>query len=295
MPVIVAFGNSNTWGYDPATGARFPRARRWPSVMQRELGADFEVIAEGLNGRTTVHDDPIEPFRSGADALPPCLMSHEPVDLVILALGCNDLKKRFSVSAFDIAEGAARLIFLARAYGVGPDGRPPKILLVAPPPLAKLTGFKEMFEGGAEKSLLLGARYRERRRARGGRVHGRRRRHSMLAARRHTLRSRSARTARARHGGGGAQRARLGRSVAPLSASRRGRRQLNAPSEVAAADVDAAPPYAIVGIAAQSIGLMNVVGVTIWIGRVPEILGSWPGGSLLAASAVRLGMFRCSV
>jgi lysophospholipase L1-like esterase len=161
VPVIVAFGDSNTWGYDPATGARFPRARRWPSVMQRELGPDFEVIAEGLNGRTTVHDDPIEPFRSGADALPPCLMSHMPVDLVILALGCNDLKKRFSVSAFDIAEGAARLIFLARAYGVGPDRRPPKILLVAPPPLAKLTGFREMFEGGAEKSLLLGARYRD--------------------------------------------------------------------------------------------------------------------------------------
>ena len=124
MPVIVAFGDSNTWGYDPATGGRFPRAQRWPSVSQRELGADFEVIAEGLNGRTTVHDDPIEPYRCGADALPPCLMSHAPVDLVILSLGCNDLKKRFSVSAFDIAEGAGRLIFLARAYGkTGTDAR----------------------------------------------------------------------------------------------------------------------------------------------------------------------------
>jgi len=120
MPVIVAFGDSNTWGYDPATGGRFPRAQRWPSVLQRELGADFEVIAEGLNGRTTVHDDPIEPYRNGADALPPCLMSHAPVDLLILSLGCNDLKKRFSVSAFDIAEGAGRLIALARAYVQSP-------------------------------------------------------------------------------------------------------------------------------------------------------------------------------
>jgi len=86
MPVIVVFGDSNTWGSDPATGARFSRAQRWPTVMQRELGPEFDVIAEGLRGRTTVHDDPIEPFRSGADALPPCLMSHAPVDLVILAL-----------------------------------------------------------------------------------------------------------------------------------------------------------------------------------------------------------------
>ena len=161
MPVIIAFGDSNTWGSDPATGGRFPREQRWPSVMQRELGSEYEVIAEGLRGRTTVHDDPIEPYRSGADALPPCLMSHAPVDLVILALGCNDLKKRFSVSAFDIAEGAARLIFLARAYGEGPDGRAAEILLVAPPPIARLTAYAEMFEGGAEKSRLLGERFRE--------------------------------------------------------------------------------------------------------------------------------------
>jgi len=161
MPVILAFGDSNTWGSDPATGGRFPYAQRWPTVMQRELGQDFEVIAEGLRGRTTVHNDPIEPYRSGAEALPPCLMSHAPIDLVILALGCNDLKKRFSVSAFDIAEGAARLIFLARAYGEGPGGGAPKILLIAPPPLAKLTGYAEMFEGGTEKSRLLGQRYRE--------------------------------------------------------------------------------------------------------------------------------------
>jgi lysophospholipase L1-like esterase len=88
-------------------------------------------------------------------------MSHAPVDLVILALGCNDLKKRFSVSAFDIAEGAGRLIALARAYGQRPDARPPKILLIAPPPIAKLTDYAEMFEGGQEKSVLLGQRYRD--------------------------------------------------------------------------------------------------------------------------------------
>src|ERR1700758_4574189 len=103
---------------------------------------------------------PANPGRFTA-ALPPCLMSHAPVDLVILALGCNDLKKRSSVPAFDIAEGAARLIFLARAYGQGPDGRPPQILLIAPPPIAKLTNYAEMFEGGREKSLFLSQRYRE--------------------------------------------------------------------------------------------------------------------------------------
>ena len=160
MPVIVVFGDSNTWGSDPATGGRLPRPRRWPSVLQRELGPEFEVIRGRSPRPTTVHDDPIEPCRSGADALPPCLMSHAPVDLVVLALGCNDLKKRFSLSAFDIADGAARLIFLARAYGEGPDGGAPKILLVAPPPIATLSAYAEMFEGGTDKSRVLGERYR---------------------------------------------------------------------------------------------------------------------------------------
>ena len=77
MTVIVAFGDSNTWGSDPATGGRLPRAQRWPTVMQNELGPGFEVVAEGLRGRTTVHDDPIEPYRSGAHALPPGPVVHQ--------------------------------------------------------------------------------------------------------------------------------------------------------------------------------------------------------------------------
>jgi lysophospholipase L1-like esterase len=103
----------------------------------------------------------IEPDRRGADYLPPCLRSHAPLDLVIIALGCNDMKMRFSASPGDIANGAERLIRVARAEAVGPDGAPPRIILVAPPPIAKLTEFAEMFEGAHEKSLVLALRYRD--------------------------------------------------------------------------------------------------------------------------------------
>jgi lysophospholipase L1-like esterase len=161
MKVIVAFGDSNTWGSDPATATRFAPEVRWTGVMARELGAGFHVVEEGLRGRTTVFDDPIEPDRRGADYLPPCLRSHAPLDLLIVALGCNDLKTRFSATPGDIANGAERLINMARAEPVGPNGAPPALLLVAPPPLMRLTDFAEMFEGGLEKSKRLGARYRE--------------------------------------------------------------------------------------------------------------------------------------
>ncbi len=161
MTVIVAFGDSNTWGYDPATGARLPPATRWTGVMAAALGSDHRVIEEGLNGRTTVFLDPIEPDRRGADYLPPCLRSHAPLDLVIIALGCNDMKARFNVSAAEIAFGAERLVVMALAEPVGPDGLPPRLLLVAPPPIAKLSNFADMFRGAEPKSRELAARYAE--------------------------------------------------------------------------------------------------------------------------------------
>ena len=161
MAVIVAFGDSNTWGYDPAAGGRFPADVRWTGVMRRELGDRHSVIEEGLNGRTTVFEDPIEPDRRGATYLPPCLRSHSPLDLVVVALGCNDMKARFGLTPADIAAGAERLILMARAEPAGPGGAPPKVILVAPPPVAKLTGFAEIFEGATEKSRRLAARYRE--------------------------------------------------------------------------------------------------------------------------------------
>ena len=161
MTVVVAFGDSNTWGYQPGVGGRLAPETRWTGVMQLELGPAWRVIEEGLSGRTTVFDDPIEPNRRGSDYLPPCLRSHAPLDLLIIALGCNDLKLRFSASADDIASGAERLIRMARAEPVGPRDAAPSIILVAPPPLGRLSDFAEMFSGGTEKSKMLAARYRE--------------------------------------------------------------------------------------------------------------------------------------
>jgi lysophospholipase L1-like esterase len=160
MSVIVAYGDSNTWGYDPAVGARFPADLRWTGVMSRELGAGFCVIEEGLNGRTSVFDDPIEPHRNGLTYLPPCLLSHAPLDLIIISLGCNDLKRRFSLSPNDIAQGVERLVLTAKSFPVGPAGGAPDVILAAPPPLVELTALADMFEGGREKSRALGERFR---------------------------------------------------------------------------------------------------------------------------------------
>jgi lysophospholipase L1-like esterase len=157
---VLCYGDSNTWGYDPRTGGRYPRDTRWPGVLRRALGEGYLVIEEGLNGRTTVWDDPIEGYKNGKSYLIPCLETHRPIDLVVVVLGTNDLKMRFSVSAFDIANGAGVLVDVAQRSATGPGGGPPQVLLVAPPPVAKLTGFAEMFEGAERKSARFAEQYR---------------------------------------------------------------------------------------------------------------------------------------
>ena len=159
VKTVLCYGDSNTWGYDPATQTRYPREVRWPGVLRRELGEGYLVIEEGLNGRTTVWDDPIEGYKNGKSYLIPCLETHKPIDLVIILLGTNDLKVRFSVSAFDIANGAGVLVDVVQKSAAGPGDAAPQVLLLAPPPIARLSGFAEMFDGARPKSRRFAAHY----------------------------------------------------------------------------------------------------------------------------------------
>ena len=89
MRTVLLFGDSNTHGTMPVPdlGAsdRFPREERWATRLAKLL-PDWEVIAEGHPGRTTVHDDPIEgPHRNGLTVLPSLLESHQPIDVVLIA------------------------------------------------------------------------------------------------------------------------------------------------------------------------------------------------------------------
>jgi lysophospholipase L1-like esterase len=162
MKTILCYGDSNTWGYDARTKTRFPPNVRWTGVLRSRLGDSAMVIEEGLNGRTTVWDDPVEgEWKNGLKYLLPCLESHAPIDLVILMLGTNDLKARFSVPAADIASSIERLILTIKATPFGPGDGPPKILLLAPPPVVEMSGFAEMFSGALEKSQRLGSYYRQ--------------------------------------------------------------------------------------------------------------------------------------
>ena len=131
---VLCFGDSNTWGYIPGSGERFPRAVRWPARLQRALGEGWEVISEGLGGRTATMDSPVAEGRNGLPYLVPCLHSHAPVDVLVIFLGTNDVGDRFSLSERDVAGSVGRLVKVARAAEAGPAGGVPGLLVVCPPP-----------------------------------------------------------------------------------------------------------------------------------------------------------------
>jgi lysophospholipase L1-like esterase len=159
--VLVCFGDSNTHGTPPWAGpdtrTRYGPEVRWPGVLAGALGPRWRVHEEGLPGRTTVHPDPVEGAHlSGLAALPMVLGTHSPIDTLVIMLGTNDLKARFSVGAADIAASVELLVRTARSFCAG-SGRPvPDVLVVAPAPITEVGEFSEYFRGGAEKSRRLG-------------------------------------------------------------------------------------------------------------------------------------------
>lgn len=132
---ILCFGDSNTYGYIP-TGGRYDEHTRWPMRLAELLGDDFAVVEEGFNGRTCVNDDPVEGgFKSGVNYLPPCLMSHIPLDVVIIMLGTNDIKRRFGLTPMTIGQSMMQLVKAVKQYAMDEAGNVPHIIITAPAPI----------------------------------------------------------------------------------------------------------------------------------------------------------------
>ncbi len=166
---IMVFGDSNTFGYvEDAQGvvSRLPEGTAWPGRMAALLGNDYEIIVEGLSGRTTRMDSPeksgtgIIPGAgmNGAAYLPAALSSHMPLDMVIIMLGTNDLRKDRNQSAEDIADSVTELVSLVQKgeWQQRTKFAAPKVMVVCPPKLNLVKSpYASFFEGSLAKSEAL--------------------------------------------------------------------------------------------------------------------------------------------
>lgn len=131
---ILCYGDSNTWGYMPEIGARYEEDLRYPGILAAALGQEYRVVEEGLSGRTTVFSDRMEPERCGIDHLLPFILSHLPLDYLVIMLGTNDTKSHFHVNAREIGYGMEELLVKAR-HILDTRGSKAVIILVSPVPI----------------------------------------------------------------------------------------------------------------------------------------------------------------
>lgn len=141
---VLCFGASDTYGtcrrdshtYGTPTPdpdyVRLPADRRWPGVLQLLLGDGYEVIEEGLNGRTADADYEDRAGHNGRTTFVPCLLSHRPLDAVVVMLGGNDLKPEFGRTPTQIAEALGGYVDDVAAQVTDHRGRPPITVLVGP-------------------------------------------------------------------------------------------------------------------------------------------------------------------
>ena len=112
MKKVLCFGDSNTFGFNPKNGLRFPKDIRWTGVLQGLCKDEFQIIEAGCNNRTCFRNNPEGKIYTGHQILPEYLQ--ESPDIVILALGSNDLQRQYRTTLEEIEYGLEGLIKIVR-------------------------------------------------------------------------------------------------------------------------------------------------------------------------------------
>ncbi len=123
---IICFGDANTWGYNPDGSGRFGKDVRWTGILPSLLGEGYEVVEDGLCGRST--DSPEFFVKS--------IRKYNPFDIIIVMLGFNELASSLKLSSKQIANNVAEFAKIVLDFDYE-GGAVPKVILVSPLVLKK--------------------------------------------------------------------------------------------------------------------------------------------------------------
>lgn len=135
MKKVLCFGDSNTYGFVPGKCTRYDKNSRWTGVLQALCGSDFSIIEGGCNNRTAFVDNPAGAEQTGYKILPE-YFTKDYFDIVVLAIGINDLQLFFKPTLEEFEQGIEKLIKITK--DLSPNA---KIILVCPSKL-DLAGIK---------------------------------------------------------------------------------------------------------------------------------------------------------
>lgn len=124
---IICYGDSNTFGYIPQDGRRYPKNIRWTGVLQEILNQEYKIIEEGCNNRTAFFKNPDGLLQSGGEYLEICLDKYPEFNYFIFAAGTNDVQKFYDITKEIVRDKLNYYINLINKKN--PDGQ---IILVTP-------------------------------------------------------------------------------------------------------------------------------------------------------------------
>lgn len=102
MKKILIYGDSNVWGDNFILGERIPDERQWVNILSKKLGSDYKIYQEGLPGRLAGSIEEEKKFKNGKDTFLSTFRTCAPVDILIIALGTNDLQIKYDRGKEDI-------------------------------------------------------------------------------------------------------------------------------------------------------------------------------------------------
>ena len=169
MKNILCYGDSNVRGVIPEKVRSnlvkvYDKNKRWTGILQKLLGNNYNIIEEGMGGRSTQFDEinPGRSYRNGLKDFPLFLEAHFPIDLVIFLIGANDCKIQYNASVEKITDGMRQLIQCVKNSDKAHNEKSPFVLLLSPIPFNNsATLFPELDESSIDKSILLTESYKK--------------------------------------------------------------------------------------------------------------------------------------
>ena len=156
---ILIYGDSYVFGKIPG-GLRYDSATRFTGVMQSYLGSEYDIIEEGLRGRTLSGENGFVPHRNGLTQFDGIFGSHLPLDLVVIFLGLNDCNSSRKDTPEKIVAVYTKYLRTMGWWSKHLGFPKPKVCLIASPAInepGSIKEYKNIFNGTEPKLLVLPA------------------------------------------------------------------------------------------------------------------------------------------
>ena len=135
---IICYGDSNTYGFDPREGTPGRQAKndRWTGILDNM--PEFEIINEGMNGRTIPDCDAA--YRS----LGSMIRNNMSADILLIMLGTNDMFMLRGATAAKLGERMRAMFENVPELSSFRDYAGKRICLISPPAPSRRAIFFEM-------------------------------------------------------------------------------------------------------------------------------------------------------